>query len=95
MRQVLERLRAEFVEMPGLRVTVAEAQRLCGVEPTMCQAVLDALVDASFLYVKADGTYVRLTDADLARPRPAKASVFALRPSPITEARLKKTGTRG
>jgi hypothetical protein len=59
---LLNRLRAEFVEMPGLRLTSGQAQRLCGVEPMVCQVVLDALVDGKFLCVKADGAYARLTD---------------------------------
>ena len=60
--------------MPGLRLTVAEAQRLCGVEPAMCQAILDALVDVGFLYRRSDGHYVRLT-AESPRPHPAKADL--------------------
>ena len=74
MRPTLERLRAEFLEMPGLRLTVAQAQRLCGVEPEMCQAILDALVDARFLYRRSDGHYTRLT-AESPRPHPATADL--------------------
>jgi hypothetical protein len=66
---VLERLRAEFMEMPGLRLTQEQVQRLCGVEERVCQVVLDALVDAKFLYLKSDGVYGRLTDGAIARPR--------------------------
>jgi len=39
----LNRLRAEFLEMPGLCLKPEQVQRLCGVERTMCQMVLDAL----------------------------------------------------
>jgi hypothetical protein len=46
---VLNRLRAEYLEMPGLRLTKTQVQRLCGVEHTVCQPVLDALVDTRFL----------------------------------------------
>jgi hypothetical protein len=46
---LLERLRAEFLEMPGLRLTPAQVQRLCGIDPGMCQSLLDALVAATFL----------------------------------------------
>jgi hypothetical protein len=38
------------------------------------QIVLDALVKTSFLCLKSDGTYVRLTDGSSPRPRPVKAS---------------------
>jgi len=72
---VIERLRAEFVEMPGLRLTREQVQRLCGIEKTMCQVVLESLVDARFLCVHADGTYARLTDGDVTRFRVAKAEI--------------------
>jgi hypothetical protein len=81
MRRTLERL-PEVLEMPGLRLTVAQAQRLCGVEPALCQAILDALVDAKVLCVKSDGAYARLTDgAESPRPHPVKAD---LRPERAT-----------
>ena len=62
MKRTIERLRAEFLEMPGLRLSVRQVQRLCGVDETVCQAVLDALVDVQFLRVNRDGTYARVTD---------------------------------
>ena len=39
-QDVLERLRAEYLEMPGLRLKVEQVQRLCGIERMMCKAVL-------------------------------------------------------
>jgi hypothetical protein len=74
---MLTRMRAEYLEMPGLRLTLEQAQRLCGVERTLCRMVLDALVDEQFLCVKSDGRYARMTDGDLPRPRPAKADLRA------------------
>src|ERR1700688_1896675 len=62
MEDVLNQLRAEFLEMPGLRLQAKQVQRLCGIEPTMCQQVLDSLVAERFLYAKPDGHYARLTD---------------------------------
>ena len=62
MLHELNRLRAEYVEMPGLRLKRERAQRLCGLERTVCRCVLDTLVEKSFLCVKADGTYARVTD---------------------------------
>lgn len=73
MIRTLERVRAEFLEMPGLRLTAAQVERLCGVERPLCKTVLDALVEARFLRVSADGIYARLTDGEIPRPRPAKA----------------------
>ena len=74
---MLTRMRAEYLEMPGLRLTLEQAQRLCGVERTLCKMVLDALVDEQFLCVKSDGRYARMTDGDLPRPRPAKTDLGA------------------
>jgi hypothetical protein len=68
--KVLHRLRAEFLEMPGLCLKPEQVQRLCGVERTMCQMALDVLVDEKFLCVKSDGHYARLTDATIQRPQP-------------------------
>ena len=74
-QEVLNRLRAEFLEMPGLRLKSEQVQRLCGVERTICQLALDSLVDAKFLCVKSDGAYGRLTDGEISLPRPAKADL--------------------
>jgi hypothetical protein len=59
---MINRVRGEFLEMPGLSLKRDQVQRLCGIERTMCQLVLDTLVDARFLYAKSDGQYARLTD---------------------------------
>lgn len=75
LQRMLERLRAEYLEMPGLRLKLDQVQRLCGVERTLCKTVLDALVEARFLCVKSDGAYTRLTDGEVSRPRPAKADL--------------------
>ena len=62
VQDVIERLRGEFVEMPDLHRSSEQVERLCGIEHTMCQSVLDALVDAKFLCRKPGGVYARLTD---------------------------------
>jgi hypothetical protein len=62
MPDVMQRVRAEYMEMPGLRLKLEQVQRLCGIERTICQTVLDALVSAEFLCVKPDGHYARLTE---------------------------------
>ena len=70
---VVNRLRAEFLEMPGLRLTSAQVQRLCGVEKTLCQRGLDSLVETKFLSVKPDGAYGRTTDGEGSHPRTSRA----------------------
>jgi hypothetical protein len=72
---LLERIRGEFLEMPGLQLTLEQAERLCGIERALCKAALDALVDARFLRVNAQGAYARLIEGDLPRLRPAPARV--------------------
>jgi hypothetical protein len=69
--------------MPGLRLKADQVQRLCGIERSMCQMVLDTLVDAKFLCVKTDGQYARLTEGLVPRAQPAKAELR-------TETRAKK-----
>jgi hypothetical protein len=71
----IQRVRAEYLEMPGLRLKAEQVQRLCGIERTSCQAVLDTLVSAKFLYLKADGHYARLAEELFSRPRAAHADL--------------------
>jgi hypothetical protein len=55
----VERARAEFLEMPGLRLTAAQARRLWTLEAGVCDAVLDALLAARFLKRTAGDAYIR------------------------------------
>jgi hypothetical protein len=72
---MLKRVRAEYLEMPGLRLTLEQAQRLCGLERALCKMVLDALVDERFLCVKSGEVYARVSDVEMSRPRAAKADL--------------------
>ena len=67
------RVRGEYLEMPGLRLTFQQAQRLWGLERIDCRTVLEALVEAKFLCVKPDGTYARVSDGRDMLRRPLKA----------------------
>jgi hypothetical protein len=51
-------IRSEYDEMPGLCLTRAQVQRLWLLEPTACDTVLHALVDAGYLRLTPGG-YVR------------------------------------
>lgn len=53
----LRRVKTEFQELPGLRLTTAQAQRLWGLDRESCAALLGALVDARFLVRTAEGTF--------------------------------------
>jgi len=59
IQDVVLRIRGEFLEMPGLRLTAQQAQRLWRLDETSCDAVLGALVDARFLARTRDGAFVR------------------------------------
>jgi len=59
----LRRVRGEYLEMPGLRLTAPQAQRLWGMDREACQALLGALVDAKFLYRTPDGAFIRSQSA--------------------------------
>src|SRR4051812_6063842 len=56
---VLRRVQGEYIEMPGLRLTIAQAQRLWGLDRAACDALLGALVDAKFLFQTRDGSFMR------------------------------------
>ena len=45
----LRRAEAEFLEMPGLRLTVAQASKLWSFDSSLCSAVLSTLVERRFL----------------------------------------------
>lgn len=78
--QIVQRIRAEYLEMPGLTLKPEQVQRLCGVERTLCESVLEALVESGFLSRRADGTYAR-QNPDISRARQAKAN---LEPSAVS-----------
>src|SRR5882762_6036561 len=64
---VLQRVQGEYREMPGLRLTTAQAQRLWGLDRAACDALLGALVDAKFLLRTRDGAFMRSDQALAAR----------------------------
>jgi hypothetical protein len=49
IEQLAIRVRAEFREMPGLRLTVRQAERLWGLDPDVCAQVVDVLVSRAIL----------------------------------------------
>ena len=65
--EALRRVQGEYIEMPGLRLTTAQAQRLWGLDRAACDALLGALVDAKFLFRTRDGAFVRTEHVRAAR----------------------------
>ena len=66
----LRRVQGEFLEMPGLRLTGAQARRLWGLDAAECDALLGVLVDAKFLFKTRDGAFMRMEHAG-----PVRASI--------------------
>ncbi len=59
----LQRVVGEYLEMPGLSLTVAQARRLWGLDARTCERLLEELVGEHFLERTSRGLYVRLTHA--------------------------------
>jgi len=55
-----ERIRGEFLEMPGLCLTLPQAARLWGLDHTVCRRVVDSLIATDFLYSPRAGMIARL-----------------------------------
>jgi len=47
--QLVDRIKGEFREMPGLKLTEAQVARLLSFDSALCSAVLTTLVDRHFL----------------------------------------------
>jgi hypothetical protein len=62
---VLHMIRAEFLDMPGLRLTDVQARRLWALDRGTCAAALATLVQANVLTRMADG---RVTAREHASP---------------------------
>ena len=65
LADVLARIRAEYVEIPGLKLTAPQARRLWALDGTTCDAALAALLDAQFLSRTPEGLFVIATSQDL------------------------------
>ncbi len=57
--ELLRRVRGEYEEMPGLALTMPQAQRLWALDHQTCVLVLSTLVERQFLRTTARGRYVR------------------------------------
>lgn len=81
---LLTRVRGEYLEMPGLRLTLAQACRLWHMDVQTCTAVLDDLLSQRFLHQTHDGSYIAFPAT---RPTPAKATLMSSRSSTGTQGR--------
>lgn len=60
LESLVARIRGEFSEMPGLRLTLTQACRLWQLDASTCEALLEQLVRESFLYKSDNGAYIAL-----------------------------------
>jgi hypothetical protein len=56
--RLLDIVRGEFLEMPGLRLTKKQAQRLWAIDADTCEAILGSLEATHFLRHTRDGEYL-------------------------------------
>jgi hypothetical protein len=57
--ELTRRIQAEYAEMPGLSITLVQAQRLLAIDEPTCAAVFRVLTKRGLLRRTAQGRYVR------------------------------------
>lgn len=60
VHRLLSLIRSEYLEMPGLSLTAAQAQRLWHVDTASCDSALSELVEDKFLKRSKSGQYLRV-----------------------------------
>lgn len=60
VRDAETRIQIEYVEVPHLKLTARQVQRLWSLPTEVCEAALSTLLQKRFLTQVSDGTYVRL-----------------------------------
>ena len=54
---LVRRIRGEYLEMPGLRLTTAQAERFFGLNAVTCELVMRTLLASGFLSRTDDGAF--------------------------------------
>jgi hypothetical protein len=57
LRQITERIEAQFKDLPGMRLTEAQVRRLCNVSDEACEAALETMVERGKLARDPGGRY--------------------------------------
>jgi len=83
---LLARIRGEYSEMPGLRLTFEQACRLWQVDAATCRSVLEHLVAERFLHRTHDGAFCAFA---LTRAVPVKATLASS--GPATSATVRRS----
>jgi hypothetical protein len=58
-RHAFTRIQIEYIEMPDLKLTLAQIRRLCDLPEDLCELAVAALLHAGFLWRTPDGRFVR------------------------------------
>jgi len=86
---ILQRIKSEYIEMPGLTLRPEQVQRLCGVDGASCQTVLEALVESGFLSKRSDGAYGRYRNQEISRARQVKGALEPAGGAGASQSRLR------
>jgi hypothetical protein len=65
---------AEYLEIPGLRLTTQQVERLWDIDPVTADALLGLLTEAKFLKKTSDNAYVRPRDGEAASQEARRAT---------------------
>jgi hypothetical protein len=69
---LIARIRGEYREMPGLRLTLAQACRLWQVDAPTCETLLEQLVHEGFLHRTDNGAYIAVSLSGARQPAKAQ-----------------------
>jgi hypothetical protein len=58
-RHAFTRIQIEYIEMPDLKLTLAQIRRLCDLPEELCEPAVAALLHVGFLWRTHDGRFVR------------------------------------
>ena len=59
LQTIVQHIRGEYLESPGLRLTAWQIQRLWNLDDSDCDVAVRMLVEARFLREERDGTFAR------------------------------------
>jgi hypothetical protein len=65
IQDAVELLQMEYHEMPDLKLTPRQAQRLFNLPSELCEHALSTLTSSGFLFQTGDGSYVRQNDSEI------------------------------
>ncbi|MGE5244945.1 MAG: hypothetical protein ACM3SQ_12020 [Betaproteobacteria bacterium] len=81
MRELLDRIRTEYTEMPALRLTAAQARRLWHLDEDSCDELLATLVRERFLWRTPEGTFLRAAASPAGAHRPSTTASGRISPA--------------